>query len=312
MKKKKQRSKENSKLEIPKTQEVDNSAISSSSNIKANPQNLLENSMNKTLETIQKELNRDPNPEKVDKSGNNQSNTLNTKEETTRKDINSNGSHPQATTSEDIEINLESGQHSNILDEIDQVNQEVETQKQNQEVDNLQQKEVKSGPPAQKGVIVTPKEELIPQRSLEIQVTQEIEDENTKLEKLLYKLKGDFRSKILKEKNVKIWSDYYTFFKTEFEFIINSEKQKSRLLSDLGVLERKNSEIEQQMIQSLEAEDQSRADHLQETLTQLHQERKIIEEQIDNNDQREEDFKTTGNCKKSVRSHKWSKNPSKE
>jgi hypothetical protein len=320
LKKKKQKSTENSNLTLPKSQEADNSAISSSSNIKNGPQNLLENSMNKTLETIQRELNRDPKPESKDSSQNMPQSKeqdfeepgLNQQEKENELVKSDQNQGNLGNSSGDPELNLEIGNNSNILDEINQIDQhekpfESEEQKPENTVPTeelntsrvSQEKEVPSDlkeEGMQSPVMSVPGQGngMFSQSSMERNVTAEVEEENEKLEKLLYKLKGDFRSKILREKNIKIWKEYYNFFKTEFEFILDFENVKKQQMNSLNELAKENTEVEQKMIESLENEDLTKTDEYQVKLSEMEELKKTIQKEIDSNDQKEEEFQSRG------------------
>lgn len=138
--------------------------------------------------------------------------------------------------------------------------------------------------------LVDPSTDQSPKKTEEKKMLEELEEENTKIEKQVYKLKGDFRSKILREKNIKIWNEYFEFYLSEFTSLVNKEERKREKLAEIGNLMKKNSQIEEKMIVSLENEDMDEADRLQSELGCIEQKKKELEDELKQEDLKEENL----------------------
>lgn len=293
---------------------AENSGLSSSSNIKMANAGLMENSMDQTLETI----NRDLDGENVDEVRVDSSESK-AQEERSAVVTERTGKAERLATREHGEAQndpvepgepeqRESEPNSNILDDIqsDRAEQQRDSDTNQGKTDEQgpvqsETKEADSGTqmsPGEERTDTGPAQEAVNESSKltepERVVTAELEEESHKLEKLLYKLKGDFRSKILREKNVKVWKEYFEFFKLEFGFMMSAEAAKKQRLSDLNELQRANTQTEQEMIESLEKEDQSRADECQQRLAQLETRRLELQAQMGEDDRREEEYAQRG------------------
>lgn len=119
--------------------------------------------------------------------------------------------------------------------------------------------------------------------------------ENSKLEKLVYKVSGDFRAKILREKNAKIWKKLEAYFLAEISFLLESEARKEKRAERLGELERLRKEKEGRIVECLEGDLAEEADLISGELEEIEKLKIEIEEESRKDNSRQDNF--LKNCK---------------
>ena len=124
--------------------------------------------------------------------------------------------------------------------------------------------------------------------------TAEQSAQNSKLEKLVYKVSGDFRAKILREKNAKLWTKLSNFTLAEIEFLLNSEGRKAERAARFEELETEKKENETRIVECLENDLTDEADQISAELERIEGSRQVIEKQRIQDDFRQETFLENG------------------